>query len=283
VWSTVREKTKQFIRLARSVAQSIKGAQISLYAAQAAYFALFSAIPMLILLFAVLGMLVDGMPQKIAEVLCRYYPDAGSVITEGAVARFLDAGAMAVPTSALVILWSASRGVRAIGEGISGIYGSLFGQKNLLWRYAYSLLYTLILLAALILSFGTVAFGKRAALLLGRLFPKGLAVFSSLVGWRWLIASVLLTAFFALLYRLMGGREVPFSRHLPGALFAGVGWVIYSLLFSLYLRCFSNWHSIYGSLSVLLILMLWMYGCMYMLMLGALLNTYCLRRACIIR
>ena len=270
---TIR-KLKECKELVSRVSKAVRRAQISLYSAQAAYFVIFSAIPFLMLFVAIFDLFVPELNVKIADIAVKYYPSSDELITVQTVKRFIDAGVATVPASLLVIFWSASRGVRAIGEGISGIYGSAFGKKNLLWRYVYSFLYTLIFIASTLVTLLLLVFGKYIGIFLTKIFPGDTKFFETLFGWRVLITAAVLVSFFVLFYKLLGSKGMPWRKHLPGALFSGIGWIGYSLLFSLYLRYFSNWQSIYGSLSVLMILMLWMYSCMYIMMLGALINMY---------
>ena len=272
------QKLKEIKAALVKVLRAIRARQISLYSAQAAYFTIFSAIPILILLLAVLNILVPQLSVYVTDALLKYFPGSKTFVTSESVKRFLDAGVAAVPTSVLAVFWAASRGIRAVGEGISGIYGSSFVKKNIVKRYAYSFLYTLIFIVTILATLFLLVFGRYVGNFLAGVFPKIAGVLDTILGWRFLIAAAVLVVFFTLFYVLLGTEGLRWQSHFPGALFAGIGWLVYSYLFSLYLRFFSNWQSIYGGLSVLMILMLWMYSCMYILMLGALLNTYFAKR-----
>ncbi len=272
------DKMNEGRAIIKRISAAIRCSQVSLYSAQAAYFVIFSALPLMMLLVAVFDLFVPEVNVKIADLVVKYYPASGDLVTVDTVKSFMDAGVATLPASVTVVFWSASRGMRAIGEGISGVYGSAFGKKNLLLRYLYSFLYTLIFILATLVTLFLLVFGRYVGIFLDKIFPTISGFLDLLFGWRILIAAAILVLFFALFYKLLGPVGMPWRRHLPGALFSGVGWPVYSLLFSLYLRYFSNWQSIYGGLSVLMILMLWMYSCMYILMLGALFNTYLLKR-----
>ena len=262
---------------------ALRHRQIRLYAAQAAYFVLFSALPLLMLSFAVVGHFVPDAGVRVAERLYRYYPDAATFADSAWFAHFFRAGLATVSASALAMVWSASHGMRAICEGLSRIYRSHFTEKHFVWRYVYSFFYTLLLLVVVTVTILLMVLGDFAAQFLGKLFPRLLGLLQALVDLRFLIVLAILVLFFWLLYWLIGRRQMPFIRHLPGALFGGCGWILYSCLFSLYVRHFSGWQSIYGGLSVLLVLMLWLYGCMYILMFGALLNVYLQKRPFMIK
>ncbi|MCR5837688.1 MAG: YihY/virulence factor BrkB family protein, partial [Lachnospiraceae bacterium] len=90
---------------------------------------------------------------------------------------------------------------------------------------------------------------------------------------RYLIVFIILTLFFISIYK-MGNRLYSFTDMLPGALFTSLGWMIYSYFFSIYIDNFSNYSYIYGSLTAIIFIMLWMYFCMYIMFIGAEINLY---------
>ena len=60
----------------------------------------------------------------------------------------------------------------------------------------------------------------------------------------------------------------------PGALMIAVGWSVFSFFFSLYFEIFPNISNMYGSLTALIMVMLWLYICMNLLLYGAEINAY---------
>ena len=211
------QKLREGKAVVTKVLRAIRARQISLYSAQAAYFAIFSAIPLLILLLAVLNIFVPQLNVRITDALINRYPDFGTFITAETVKHFLDAGAATVPTSIVVVFWSASRGIRAVGEGISGIYGSSFVKKNLIKRYAYSFLYTLIFIVTTLLTLLLMVFGRYIGDFLSKVFPKIAGILDTVLGWRFLITAAVLVVFFLLFYKLLSHsnniRLHPKSNH----------------------------------------------------------------------
>ena len=53
-----------------------------------------------------------------------------------------------------------------------------------------------------------------------------------------------------------------------------VGWSVFSYFFSLYFELFPNFSNMYGSLTALIMLMLWLYICMNLVLYGAEINAY---------
>ena len=61
---------------------------------------------------------------------------------------------------------------------------------------------------------------------------------------------------------------------LPGAFIIATAWLIFSYGFSLYFEFFPNFGNMYGSLTALIMVMLWLYVCMNLILYGAEINAY---------
>ena len=96
--------------------------------------------------------------------------------------------------------------------------------------------------------------------------PRFLATL--LMNFKSLLGFILLLAFFTLMYTFLPRRRVRLLHNLAGAAFSAAGWVLFSFFFSLFVDNFSNF-SLYGGLATLVILMFWLFFCMYILFLGA--------------
>ena len=109
----------------------------------------------------------------------------------------------------------------------------------------------------------------------------GYFFFSILSGLLWTIrfvagkslrTKVLLTVFFAALYLFLPNRRERFLYVLPGALAAAAAWLGFSAAFSAYVNHSNHYSALYGSLSTILLTMIWLYVCLSILFYGAYLN-----------
>ncbi|MCQ2540147.1 MAG: YihY/virulence factor BrkB family protein, partial [Acetatifactor sp.] len=103
-------------------------------------------------------------------------------------------------------------------------------------------------------------------------FPPLHIFVSFLMNFRFIVVWGILTLFFAAIYTYVPDRKLKFKQQIPGAMFSAIGWSIYSWGFSIYLQY--NSYGLYGSLSIVIIALLWMYFCMYIMLFGAYLNHY---------
>ena len=89
---------------------------------------------------------------------------------------------------------------------------------------------------------------------------------------RSVIFFLALTVLFATAYKALAKSRLSFVQQLPGAALAAAGWILYSFGYSIYIRYFSRYSALYGSLGAVMLLMLWLYMCMNILLCGALFN-----------
>ena len=103
--------------------------------------------------------------------------------------------------------------------------------------------------------------------------PQLQTVVAFAMNFRFLLVWVVLTVLFAAVYAYVPNKKLAFKEQIPGAVFSAVAWSIFSWVFSYYLT-YGNSYGIYGSLSIIIIVLLWMYFCMYIILIGAYLNRY---------
>lgn len=90
---------------------------------------------------------------------------------------------------------------------------------------------------------------------------------------RWAVGFCILILLFLFFYTALPIQKgKPFSK-LPGAVFSAAGWVGFSALYSFYVNNFADYSRLYGSLTTIVLLILWLYICMYILFLGEELNV----------
>ena len=89
---------------------------------------------------------------------------------------------------------------------------------------------------------------------------------------RWLISSVILFIVFSVVYTITPNRKIRCVTVLPGALFSTIGWIVASFGFSFYVNNFGNYTLMYGSLGVIIVLMIWFYLSGAILIIGGEIN-----------
>lgn len=85
---------------------------------------------------------------------------------------------------------------------------------------------------------------------------------------------IALTLLIAAMYAYLPNRRRRFVSQLPGAAVTAMSWSLFSYAFSIYLEFRGGYASIYGSLTTVVMIMLWLYFCMWLIFFGAMLNVY---------
>ena len=89
---------------------------------------------------------------------------------------------------------------------------------------------------------------------------------------RAVITPVVMMGFSLLIYKFLPNRKDTFRRQIPGSVFTAVAWMVISWVFSVYVDIFRGFSDMYGSLTTIVLIMLWLYCCMYSILLGGELN-----------
>ncbi len=244
-------------------------AQLSVYAANGAFFLVLSLFPILGLLLGLIGRLslsrtefFSVFSQLVPGVLRPLFLEAIRTAGRGA----------AMSLSALAGLWSASRGVYSLLQGLRRVSAEPAPCNPLLLRLL-SVVYTAVFLLALLVTFALHNLGQ-ALLHLLRGSESGIAASVEFVlHRRGGVCFLFLSGLFALVYRAYppgSGRSL--RRVLPGSFLAAGGWVLFSALFTLWSGTVSDYSRVYGSVAAMALTMLWLYACLLIVLFGALLN-----------
>ena len=149
--------------------------------------------------------------------------------------------------------------------------------RNYLYLRLRASFYTVIFILAIILSLVLSVFGNRISLMMYEHVPFLSKVVDFIIRIRTVVSLVVLTIFWDLVYKFLPNRKnrgkTTLRKQLPGALFTASGWLLFSFFFSVYLDVFTGFSSMYGSLTTIILIMLWLYVCMYIILLGGEVNA----------
>lgn len=90
---------------------------------------------------------------------------------------------------------------------------------------------------------------------------------------KWPLAFFLIFYSMKLIYTLAPAKKIPSKYMNPGAFFTTLGFIFVTSIYSYYVSNFANYDLFYGSLSNVIILMLWVYILSYIITLGIAINS----------
>ena len=243
---------------------------VAAYAAQSAYFFMLSLIPIILLLLT----MVRYTPLTKADVMTsvmQIFPETFDSLIVNIVNQVYNQSMAIVPITVIVALWSAGKGVLAMTTGMNMVY-ECFETRNYIWLRIRASIYTVMFIIIIVLYLILPVFGNQLNIFIVTHVPIIAPLADKLIDLRIIIAPVALIGFSLVLYKFLPNRKITMKRELPGAVFSAIGWMVVSWVFSIYLTIFDGFSNMYGSLTTIVILMLWLYFCMYSILLGGEVN-----------
>ena len=260
---------KATYKLIRLFDRKIQDDHIQAYSAQAAFFIIISFFPFIMLLFTI----VKYFPiteSSMLELFSLIFPSGVNSMVVSIVTQIYDTtvSGTLIPVTAITTLWSAGKSFLAIMRGLNVVY-EIRETRDYFFLRAISALYTLIFAVMVIITMLLFVFGNRLYLWIERQFPVLMDMALVIISLRTIVGLVTLVIFFLLIYVVIPNRKTNIMKELPGALLSAAGWMGFSYAFSYYIDNFSNFSATYGSLTAIVLFMLWMYFLMYILFIGA--------------
>ncbi|NBH74223.1 YihY/virulence factor BrkB family protein [Clostridiaceae bacterium] len=247
--------------------------EVTVYAAQASFFLVLAFFPFIMLLLTLIQFIPSVNKSDLQAILVRIMPDMLDALVLGIVDDlYLKSPGTMLSVTALLALWSASRGMMGIERGLNRIYG-FTPRRNYLFRRLVCTGYTLIFVIVCVVSLTLLVFGNSLQGLFVRVFPFLERFVRHVISFRSLLSILLFLSSFVFLYSIVPAKKQDPWQQLPGAIFAAICWLAFSFGFSLYFSNFSNFSYMYGSLAAIVLLMFWLYFCICILFIGAEINA----------
>ena len=259
------------VRFVREMVRIYFAKRVSRSAAELAYFLVLTFFPVLICINAFVGLLNLDI-QEVLDAAAPFFPketlgilgDYVGYITTNQSTALLIAGAG-------MTLFSASAASRALMHIMEELYGRK-GYRGVR-RIIASLVFSVLFLLTIYLSFVVLLTGDW----LFRLVEDFFHLETEVLPWDWqwfrfLLLFLLVLLFVLLVYRMAAPRGKPRPPVLTGAFLAAAALVAASALVSWFIGLSSRYSLVYGSLASIIIMLVWLYLCGNILILGNVFN-----------
>lgn len=238
---------------------------------QIAFFLILSIFPLLMLvgyiasffdvsIASLINLIDNALPEEIAHTIISVVDGKSFDSTVG----------ISIITSLIL----ASNGSHAIILASNTLYGfpsEDFVKRRVKALFLIVLLVTLFVFTVIFLAYGNVLLKT----ILGVLKISEIAdnIYSIFVIIKWPIAMIIMFCIIKLIYVIAPDWKILSKNTTKGALFTTLGWAIATAIFSYYVSHFANYDIFYGSLSNIVILMIWVYVLSYILVIGIAINV----------
>ncbi len=239
---------------------------ITAFAAQSAFFILLSAIPFL-MVFSSLLRYTPITQDILNQMVESYMPNYISPMMISIIEEVYNQSVGLISFAVVVAIWSSAKGLQYLGTGLNMVNNCQETRNWFVLRFR-AILYTMILILSIVTVLILLVFGNTLQKAIVKYAPIISQLTALILGIRIIIIMAFLTLFFALIFKMLPNRKATFKAQLPGAILGALSWYVFSFALSVYVDYF-NGFSTYGRLATVVLVMLWLYFCMYILLLCA--------------
>lgn len=262
-----KSKAGELIEISSVFSNAFSKRDISAYAGQAAFFLMLSFFPFLMFFFA----LLDRTPLTEAEfsawVMSLIPESFWGLISTFANEVYEGSSSGRLSLTIIMAVFLSAKAFISLQNGLNSMY-QVRETRNILLREVYAMIYSVVFALMLLLMLGLLVFGNYIYELLFDWIP----MWGGMIHFRVLICIPILFLFFWVLYIALPNKKQKFKKQIPGAVVAAAGWIIFSELFSIYVDNFTRYSTFYGTMTLVALIMVWLYGCMYVLFVGGFIN-----------
>lgn len=262
---------KKIINRIKFYINGIDISYIDEHAAGCAYYTILAFIPLILLILTLTKYF--GIDENFfIYILEGIIP--GDILNDAVISIVKEVQSKSVGTitiSAVVTLWSAGRGFFALCKGLSTAYKVETENEYIRFKLR-ALISTIIFIVAVILSLVILVFGNSINIFLQEKFNIFSNIIDFLLKGKIIISIISLSLIFTVVYKFIPKHKYKLKSQIPGAIFAAIACNVVSVFYSIYIEVFTGFSFMYGSLTTIVLAMLWIYACMYSILLGASIN-----------
>ncbi|MGB7373057.1 YihY/virulence factor BrkB family protein [Pontixanthobacter sp.] len=249
---------------------------LSLLAAGTAFFAFLAITPLLAATVMTYGLLGDvETVQNQMETISAIVPPEAAVLIETQLLTVVETSSGVTGVTLVISLIFALYGAMRAASGLIGALNIINSEHESRNMFSVALRAAGMTLAAIMIALTGLVSGGLVAWLQTQTSPL-IGPFADdlyqLITWA--VAMLLGSSGFALIMKYGPDRRAAKWRWLsPGSILATFTWVAISFGFSLYVRYVSDYSATYGSLSAVVVFLMWLFLTCYAILIGALLNA----------
>ncbi|MCP9221563.1 YihY/virulence factor BrkB family protein [Erythrobacter sp. LQ02-29] len=249
---------------------------LSLLGAGVAFFTFLAITPLIAATVMIYGLVGNvGMVQRQMGAFTGVLPTDARTLLEDQLVSVVSANSGVTGLALIVALFFAIYGGMRAASGLIGALNIINEEHETRGIVPLTLRAAALTLAAILVALtGIVSAGAFAWLQTqaGNLIGAGLDLVLKVAAWAF--SFLLGSAGFALIMRYGPDRSPARWRWLaPGAFLATLLWILISFGFSLYVAYISDYNATYGSLSAIVVFLMWLFLSAYAVLAGALINA----------
>lgn len=262
----MRKVSKHDLADALDVMNEFAKSNIPAHSGQTAFYMMLSFFPFLLFIFSLLN-LTPLTAEDFKEWMFSLIPATFEDVILGFTEEIYSGSSGRISITIITAIWLSSKAFVALQQGLNDMYRTK-ENRNFVFIRVYAVFYSIVLAVILIVVLGIMVFGNR----IHDSFFTGFTVIEQIIHFRLIICIPVLILLFWLMYSFVPNKKQKIKKQFPGAVIAAIFWMVFSYGFSIYVDKYNNYASFYGTMTTIALIMVWLYGCMYMLFLGGFIN-----------
>jgi Predicted membrane protein len=238
---------------------------------QIAFFLVLSIFPILMLVGVISSFFSISMDTIIAAIADSFPKDVVNLLTPLLTGKVFDTN---MGILMITGFFMASNGAHSIILASNTLYE--FPHADVIRRrvkavFIIILMVSLFIFTILVLAFGDIIMKHVLELVTSDKLAD--TIYKLFILLRWPFAMFIMFFNIKLIYTLAPDWKILSKYTTKGAVFTTVGWIVATMIYSYYATHFSNYDFFYGSLSSIVVLMIWVYALSYILVIGIAINV----------
>ncbi len=273
-FSIIKTKSRKYINYIVKLFRNISKDNVNGYSAECAYYTILSFIPFLILLITLIQY-TRIEPTVLFDFISSIIPKSMNSVVIKIMEEVYSKSVSTISISLIFTIWSAGKGLYALIRGLYDIYDINEDKKNSGFRLRIrAIIGILFFVITIITTLSALVFSEAVINTLkvkcGFLLYFT-AFFNIITKVVFLVITIII---FTCIYKFLPkhSKYTSFKSQLGGGIIGAFLLNIISLVFSKYLDIFKNFSITYGSLTALMLVMMWTYSCFYTVLFGAEIN-----------
>lgn len=260
------------IKIIIRIIKNLEFDKIDEYSAECSYYTILSFIPFMILLMSTIKY-IGIQPNILIEYISKIVPSSMNNILTNIIQEVYSKSIGTISISIIFTLWSAGRGLYAFNNGINSIFNTQKKNRiNHIYLRLKVIIETVIFIIMIVTGLSILVFGNSLLSIIKNNFGEmenfnGIKELITKLGFTFITFLIFIS-----LYKFMPRYKTKLKNQTYGAMFGAIALNSISLLFSKYLSLFKGFSVMYGSLTTLVLIMMWTYSCFYAIFLGAEIN-----------
>ena len=246
----------------------IEKPQMRILPGNLAFFLVLSIIPIISFIASYFSLSIDSLvsflrsalPNEINEILLPFIQGKG-----------IDGNIIFYMITGFIVASNGAHSIILTSNILYDIPHSEFLKRRIKALFLTVLLVNLFIFVIVFLAFGNVI--VRFILDLQFMEKVSKSVYYIFVFLKWPIAFFLIFFLIKMIYTMAPDKKIPSHYVNKGAMFTTLAWSLVTAFYSYYVSHFTNYDIFYGSLSGIVVLMMWIYILSYILVVGIAINT----------